>query len=230
LGKALVVAPRFDDETVYSYEWSREIVDWLKTAMYDVVDIGGRTVRRGEVEDALKQNIELYVNYNHGSEECHWGSSTEKVVDLNNDSLLGGKEVYCMNCLSASKLGRDAVKNKGCVAYYGYTDVFAFSTDALDDFKTFANAGLKYRLCGYSWQQVVLMVKRLADILVEKLYKDGKFIAASAMQHDADVLVCWESGNVPESKSWIDKLIEDIKKFIEWIRRVIGEKGRGCIS
>jgi hypothetical protein len=223
--KALVVAPKFDDATEYSYEWSREVVDWLKTATYDVVDIGGREVGRQEVETELQKGVELYVHYDHGNEDCHWGSRTTKVVDLENDHLLAGKEVYCMNCLSASRLGRDAVKNKGCVAYYGYTDVFAFSTDALDDFKTFANAGLKYRLLGYSWQQVVSMVKQLADVLVEKLYKAGKFIAASAMQHDADVLVCWEPGNVPEPNSWIDKLIELIKKFIEWIRRIIGEKG-----
>ena len=228
MGKALVVAPRFDDATGYSYEWSREIVDWLKTALYDVVDLGGRTVGRSEVEGELKKNFELYVHYNHGSEDCHWGSSVEKVVDLQNDSLLGGKEVYCMNCLSASKLGRDAVKNKGCVAYYGYTDVFAFSTDALDYFKTLANAGLKYRLCGYSWQQVVSMVKQLAETLVEELYNAGKFIAASAIQHDADVLVCWEPGHV--SNSWIDNLVGAVRKFIEWIRRVIGEKRRSSVS
>lgn len=223
LATALVVAPKFDDATEYSYEWSREIADWLKTALYDVVDIGGREVSRAEVESALA-NVALYVHYDHGSEDCHWGSRTTKVIDLQNDALLGGKEVYCMNCLSASKLGRDAVKKKGCLAYYGYTDVFAFSTDALDDFKTLANAGLKYKLLGYSWQQVVSMVKQLADVLVEKLYKAGKFIAASAMQHDADVLVCWEPGNTPEPKSWIDELIEAIKKFIERIRRIISEK------
>jgi hypothetical protein len=218
MATALVVAPKFDDVTAYSYEWSREIVDWLKTAMYDVIDVGGREVSRAEVEAALTRVV-LYVHYNHGSEDAHWGSKAMKVVDLSNDELLCGKEVYCMNCSSASKLGRDAVKKKGCLAYYGYTDVFAFSTDALDDFKTFANAGLKYRLLGYSWQQVVFMVKQLADVLVEKLYKAGKFIAASAMQHNADALVCLEPRVRPEPNSRIYKLIELIKKFIEWIRR-----------
>jgi hypothetical protein len=211
---ALVVAPVFDDVTGYSFDWSNEIVDLLKTS-YNVFVIAGREIGRTEVEEALKNGVNLYVHYGHGSEDCHWGSRKVKVVDLKNDVLLGGKEVYCMNCLSASKLGRDAVENRGCIAYYGYTDVFVFSTDALNEFKLFANAGLKYRLLGYSWKSTVDFAKEFADVIVEKLYSEGKYIAASALKHDASVLVCWEHGSMQNEKSWLDTVKEYLKRIFK---------------
>jgi hypothetical protein len=224
--EALVVAPKFDDATVYSYNWSREVVDELRAHGYTVTDIGGRPVRRSEVEEQLRRlPSALYIHYNHGSEDAHWGTATEAVVDLQNVDLLSGREVYCMNCESAKVLGAEAVK-RGCLVYWGYTDVFAFTSDAPAEFKQFANAGIKHRLSGLSWKEALERVKKLGEELREKLFSEGKFVAASAMQHDTDVLVCYQKGDEPpKEKSWLDELLEWIRRIVEWIRKIIRGEG-----
>lgn len=221
---AVVVAPKFDLATEHSYSWSREVVDVLRSYGYEVVDIGGRPVSRSEVTDALLRNTgALYVHYDHGSEWAHWGSQVEPVVDLWNVDLLSGREVYCMNCESARLLGVEAIK-RGCLAYWGYRDVFVFTSDAVADFKEFANAGIKRRLSGLSWKEALNEVKKLGVSLSEKLFSEGKFVAASAIQHDTDVLVCYEKGDEignPEEKPWWRRLVEWIGRLIERIRRWI---------
>jgi len=194
---AILVAPKFDEPTSYSYEWSREIRKMLEEKGFQVIDISGRAVSREEVEQVLKQNPNvIYIHYNHGNTDCHYGSETVKVVDLKNAVLLSGREVYCMNCLSARELGVEAYKN-GALAYYGYIEVFSFSTDALDEFKEFANAGLKYKLEGHTWEECLKLVKELAEQLCQKLVEAGKYMASILLKQDADALRCYTPNNPP---------------------------------
>jgi hypothetical protein len=196
---AILIAPKFDDATTYSYDWSREIKVGLEQKGYTVIDISGRRVSRAEVEKALKENPGvIYIHYDHGSEDAHWGSETEAVVDLDNVSLLGQREVYCMNCLSAKKLGVEAYKN-GAVAYWGYVEVFTFTTEALDEFRDFANSGLKFRLEGKSWEECLQLAKELAKELCQKLIEAGKYISSVILQQDADALRCYTQNNPPTS-------------------------------
>jgi hypothetical protein len=194
---AILVAPKFDEPTSYSYEWSREIKEMLEEKGFQVVDISGRAVSREEVEQFLRQNPKvIYIHYNHGNTDCHYGSETVKVVDLKNAVLLSGREVYCMNCLSARELGVEAYKN-GALAYWGYVEVFAFSTEALDEFKEFANAGLKYKLEGHTWEECLKLVKELAEQLCQKLVEAGKYMASILLKQDADALRCYTPNNPP---------------------------------
>ncbi|GAH32832.1 unnamed protein product, partial [marine sediment metagenome] len=161
-------------------------------------DLEGRVIRRAEVESELEANPgSLFLHYDHGSEDALWGSLTEAVIDLNNVELLAGREVYCMNCSSAKTLGREAHK-KGVKAYWGYTEPFAFTTDALPEFKQFANAGLGYRLAGNTWAKCVELVKILAETISERLIEAGKYIAAVIMTKNADILVCYTETSEPE--------------------------------
>jgi hypothetical protein len=192
-----LVAPKFDEPTSYSYEWSREIKEMLEEKGFQVIDIGGRAVSREEVEQVLRQNPKvIYIHYNHGNTDCHYGSETVKVVDLKNAVLLSGSEVYCMNCLSARELGVEAYKN-GALAYWGYVEVFAFSTEALDEFKAFANAGLRYKLEGHTWEECLKLVKELAEQLCQKLVEAGKYMASILLKQDADALRCYTPNNPP---------------------------------
>jgi hypothetical protein len=179
----------------------------LEEKGYTVIDISGRAVSREEVEQVLKQNKDaIYIHYNHGNTDCHYGSETVKVVDLKNAVLLSGREVYCMNCLSARELGVEAYKN-GALAYWGYIQVFAFSTDALDEFKEFANAGLKFRLEGKSWKECLKLVKELAEKLCQKLVEAGKYIASVLLKQDAEALRCYTPDNPPtETKCLLRKV------------------------
>lgn len=200
----LVCAPKFDNATSYSYEWSRELVDLLKKHGFVVKDISGGIVKREDVENSLV-DVSLYVHYDHGSEDCHWGGAHEKVIDLGNVNLLSGKEVYCMNCSSAKKLGVEAWK-RGAVAYWGYVEEFVFTTDALDAFKEFANYGLKKRLEGLSWKECLEKTKERAKEIINELIRNGKYIAASALLHNMENLVCYTPSEPPKSRSVFRRL------------------------
>ncbi|MEM1540701.1 MAG: hypothetical protein QXJ07_04890 [Candidatus Bathyarchaeia archaeon] len=196
---AVLVAPSFDDASRYSYEWSREIRQKLEEKGFNVIDISGREVSRKEVEEALKQNPNaLFVFYNHGSRDCLWGSRTEKVVNLGNVKLLSNREVYTLACLSAEKLGVEAYKNN-CLAYWGYIREFAFSTEAIEYFKMFANYGLILRLEGKSWDECLKLAKELAKKLASKLAEEGKYFSAVLMSEDAEALVCYNA-EMPKTK------------------------------
>jgi hypothetical protein len=103
-----------------------------------------------------------------------------------------------MACLSAKTLGVEAYKN-GALAYWGYVEVFSFSTEALDEFRTFANAGLKFKLEGKTWEESLKLVKELADQLCQKLVEAGKYMASILLKQDADALVCYTPNNPPTS-------------------------------
>ena len=196
---AVLVAPEFDSATEYSYDWSREAKALLEEKGYKIIDIGGRRVSRAEVEEALKRNSDaLYIHMNHGSEDVHWGSEDEAVIDLENVELLYGRETYCMNCLSAKKLGVEAWKGKA-LAYWGYIEVFTFTTEAIDEFKEFAVSGLRFRLEGKSWKECLQLAKDLAKALAQKLVEAGKYIASVILQGDADALRCYTEDMPPTS-------------------------------
>jgi len=156
-------------------------------------------VSRAEVEKALKENpVAIYIHYNHGSEDAHWGSEDEAVVNLENVELLSGRETYCMNCLSAKKLGVEAWKGKA-TAYWGYIEVFTFTTEAPDEFREFANSGLKFWLEGKTWKESLQLAKDLAKALTQKLVEAGKYIASVVLQGDADALRCYTEDMPPTS-------------------------------
>ncbi|MEM1589683.1 MAG: hypothetical protein QW175_04645 [Candidatus Bathyarchaeia archaeon] len=212
--RAILVAPKFDDATSYSYEWSREVKQLLQERGYDVVDIGGKPLSRGEVEEALKKNPNaLFIFYNHGNMDCLWASNEEKAVDLKNVELFSNREVFTMACLSASKLGVEAYR-KNCKAYWGYRVVFAFTTDAIEEFNEFANCGIKFRLDGKEWSECLKLAKELAEQLAKKLTKEGKCFSAVFMKENAEGLVCYDA-HPPEPRCPLRKLA--VKLFGEKI-------------
>lgn len=171
---AIIVAPRFDEATSYTFEWSREIKSLFEHSGYTVIDISGRPVSRNEVEEALERKPNsIYIHYGHGDESCHYGSQIEKIIDLKNVNTLSNHEVYCVNCLSAKKLGVEAYKS-GAIAYWGYVEKFTFTTEALYEFRMFANAGLKLRLEGNEWERCLKLSKEFANELCRKLIESGK--------------------------------------------------------
>jgi hypothetical protein len=139
----------------------------------------------------------MLVHYDHGNETELIGANGEPVIDLTNTELLSGREVYCMNCLSAKVLGARAYSDYGCKAYWGYTDVVSFTTDALAEFKQALNHGFFLRLEGLSWEECVLKTKKVMQQLANQLALEGKIIASVAMTNDMNALVCYNGGSEP---------------------------------
>lgn len=193
---ALLIAPVFDAITVYSYDWSCEVKAMMLFKGYNVIDIGGRKVKRSEVESNLiNTNPDIVVFYDHGNEEQLFGSESEVIIDRNNVNLLSGKILYTMACLSGKRLGVLVWKNDG--VFWGYNRVFMFTTDALSEFKSFANKGIELFLNGYSWEDAYAITKQYGFELAKKLASQGKIIASVAMMNNASSLVCYTKNLYP---------------------------------
>ena len=166
----LLIAPRVDEATIYSNKWASEVKDVIVSENYPLTYLGDGEVKREDVENTIKvQNPDLIVFYNHGNEDCWYGSLEEKIIDLDNVDLLKGKEVYTMSCLSAKKLGVEAWK-RGCSVYIGYKDVFSFNTDEEDLFKEAANSGIIKKIKDkVSWKEAFEYMKQKFNECIEKI-------------------------------------------------------------
>ena len=188
--KARLVAPVFDEVTPHSYDWSREVLGWLENKGYVVEDLSGSEISRADVEKDI-DSVDVFIFYNHGTEDALWGSATEAVIDLKNCGLLAGKTVITMACLAARKLGVELWKLKS--VFSGYYDPFSFTTDALAEFKKFANSITFYRLEGMSWKAALEASKELGFALAGKLAQAGKFIASVLMRQNTNALRCYNA-------------------------------------
>jgi hypothetical protein len=159
--QVLLIDPKFDDATAFSHLWASRLKKALEEEDWKVLEIGGRRVSRAEVEEALENNPNIpYIHYDHGSSDAHWGSETEAVLDLQNISKVAGRIVYCMNCLSAKKLGAVAHSSYGCI-YIGYIREFTFSVEDEHLFCEAANSGfIAYAMGEKDWSKIkALMVE-----------------------------------------------------------------------
>lgn len=146
---SLLIRPKFDTATEYSYKWAEQIADETKEK-FTLIDIGGRRVGRGEVEDAIRSKDPiLIVFYDHGVENGWMGSESEAVIDVNNVGLLSGRIAYSMSCLSAKGLGVQAYRSN-CKVFVGYNEEFVFTTQDEKIFGDCANYGLLLWLDGES--------------------------------------------------------------------------------
>jgi len=139
--KALAIYPVFDHVTEYSAKWCKKLIEHLKSKC-KVVEVGGRRVKREEVEGYIKgEDPYIVIFYDHGREGAWFGSEGEHVIDLRNVSLLSGRIAYSMSCRSAKILGREAFKKK-CKVFVGYVEDFVFNVKDEEIFCRAVNYGL----------------------------------------------------------------------------------------
>jgi len=191
--KGILVAPRIDDVTEYSLKWAQTLKENIGKRMESVPLFLADAVR-DKVEEALTQDPgAMLIHYDHGDEDRVIGQDGNPVIDLENVSLLGGRESYNMNCLSGKTLGKAAYK-KGCLAYWGYVEVVSFTSDAEQDFCDAFNYGLLLRLEGKSWKECLDAAKARMTEIVDDLVKRGNGLAAMCLREDRDALHCWGNG------------------------------------
>lgn len=188
----LMVRPLFDEVTQYTFDEGQDVLDYFEEKGISYIDLAKEDAVREKVEEILKENADINIlHYDHGSEDKIWGNDESPVIDLNNIKLLKGRDCYNNNCSSAKKLGIEAWKLRA--TFWGYTDVFIFSTDSLEEFKTAVNWGIKRRVDGLSWKDCLQKTKEKMTELIDKLVETGRALAASCMRHDREHLVCYNA-------------------------------------
>jgi len=220
---SLVIAPNFDEATSYTSKWIQEVVNELKNQGYDITFLSDG-VKRNDVENVLKtKEIDLVIFYNHGSEDCLWGSSNEKVIDVDNINLLASKDLYTLSCLSGKKLGIEAYK-KGVKTFIGYDDVFTFTTSEEDLFREAGNSGILIKLKEkVSWEEAFERMKQKFNECIEKA---KEFWTKVWLAHDRDHLVKYDYLQPPITKCFFRKIA--IKLFghkIGWKLSVLAMAG-----
>jgi hypothetical protein len=202
--ECVVIRPCFDEASSISFEWCSEVIGWLREKNISLIDLARDDAVRSKVEEAIqRENPQLIVFYNHGDTQGLLEQDGENyVIDKKNDYMLAGRELYTLACLYGADAGIDAWK-KGAIAVWCYIKEFGFTTEALTEFKNFANSGIKFKLEGKTWEESLQQAKNLAKQLCQKLINEGKYISAIILQHDADALRCYTQNNPPETSTCI---------------------------
>lgn len=185
--KAILVRPKFDDPTSYTFVFAEEILKWCREAGISIIELAEDDAVRYKIEQELKKGVDLYIHYDHGGDGVLYGQNGVNAIDLTNCHLLMSKEIYTLACLSAKSLGVEAWR-KGS-KYWGYKDVVSFTTDALLEFQKSFNCGFLYRFIeGDSHQIALNRAKDTFQQLAFQLVSDGKPFAAICMRENGSNL------------------------------------------
>ena len=196
--KAILVRPRFDEVTPYTFAFAAEVLQWCREAGIDTIELAEGEAIRARVEEELAKGIDLFIHYDHGNETALIGQDEKAVIDLSNCDLLAMKETYTLACLSAKSLGVEVWRKEG--KYWGYVEVVSFTTDALPEFQESFNCGFHYRFIeGDTHQNSLTRAKETFDRLAFQLVDDGKTFAAVCMRQNRDSLRCYNA-NTPEEE------------------------------
>ena len=165
-------ATLMDEATEFSYRWNQRL--WEALTGLDRIDLMDDRATRSEWEKALDlHNPDLIVHYGHGSEWMLVGDDSKAIMDEYNANKASGRTVFTMCCSAAAKLGADAYR-KGCVAWWGYINPFAFMTEDEEVFCELANMGLIEKIeTGASWPKVLERVKEAYDLKIDEIRESG---------------------------------------------------------
>lgn len=181
--RALLINPRFDRASEYSYRWSTFLPPVLRANKWSVVSIGNRNVSRGEVERAIRENNpQLVIFYDHGKPAKLMGSRAEAVFDIGNADLLKDRDVYTVACLSAIELGKECVR-KGCRMFWGESKPIMLTTTWNWTFRRHLNDGILMKIMfpSLTWDDCFDHEYKLGDDLVKFLLGKGRPLEASSV-------------------------------------------------
>ena len=178
-------------------EGLRTLVDKLSGHLPVMSCFDEEAVKEHVLERLVAEGAVWFMHYDHGSEYVMWGDDEEPIIDLSNLGELAGKHVYCMNCSSGKGLSTHAVA-KGVLEYWGYVDVVAFTTDAVDEFGEAFNYGIVRAVSEGRWLKDVLEETRQHGYdIADKLRLEGKILAAAALVNDMNILHVFYEGGPP---------------------------------
>lgn len=193
-----MAAPQFDEVTEISLDWAKWTLGKIEEHLilvkcYD--DLAVKDTVMAEVGKAPK--AKWFVHYDHGSEYVLWGDDEQPIVNLSNLSELAGMQVYNMNCLSGKGLGPHAV-DAGIIEFLGYREVYAFTTDSLEENRDATSFGLINAVKrGLQLRDIVEEMREHGYELADKLSQEGKWLAAGSLVRNMNNLVCYYPGAPP---------------------------------
>lgn len=160
----LGVAPKFDKATEYSHKWFMKIMNTCDAKL------AGRPISRVEVEHCVSEGYDTLIFYDHGSDDCLWGSPNEKVIDKHNVSEISKfvKRIYTMACLSSKVLGVRFYDRE--VLYVGYIREFAFTPYDEHFFEYVVTEGVKAFIQGLTAPEI----KRIMIDAFNKSIREAK--------------------------------------------------------
>jgi len=212
--KLLVVAPRFDTATEYSFDWAG---DFLK-----IIEDNPNVEYSALLKDmATKRNFDQFmplhdilIFFDHGIKDALIGQGLEKLVTNVTAGKFAGKKVFTMACLSALELGKYAY-HSGCLEYWGATESIGFTLVDADLFgEVFVQGAYERFVLGLPIEEVM---ENMQNHFVEQMDKTTNPWTKVWLQKDKDMWVCWHEGNKPETPkaiSLIQKIINAILNFL----------------
>ena len=133
--RTLLFAPSFDRATKISHTYYDYAINEMKTRPNKCFDNENAT--RNNFEKNIKYT-DLFAFWDHGGELSLVSQNKNSIVDKDNASLLKGKEIWTVACLSAKEIGPYTIK-KGAKLWQGY-DAAVSITDQAPFADIFADA------------------------------------------------------------------------------------------
>lgn len=127
-----------DPMVIFPFHWANVIKEEAEKLELEIIDLQKENYVEEKITKCIEENNPFFLFLNgHGEVWCTKGHKHLPVLIANkNDFLLKNKIVYVVSCYTAQYLGQMAYE-KGCKAYIGYEDDFAFvymnSDQPLDD-------------------------------------------------------------------------------------------------
>jgi hypothetical protein len=131
---AICSRPNFETATYIGTLALQHAVDYLHLKGISLDDLVGNDAVRTKVLDSLSRNDPIWlIMLGHGNEDNLTGQDYDRIFWTCDNAELRGRVVYALSCITAAKLGPDAVNNKGAVCYIGYADTFSWTQGAMQD-------------------------------------------------------------------------------------------------
>jgi len=126
-GVALCIRPDFEPATHMGNLFFGHVVDeWAGRGMA-ITDLNGDDATRTKVLEALGTDDPVFVTgVGHGNSSTFTAQGYDRVFWTCDSSELAGRVAVLLSCVTAKELGPDAVENKGCRTYIGYSEVFGW--------------------------------------------------------------------------------------------------------
>lgn len=134
--KVLVIAPFHDYATYLSIQAVNRLKKWMDKKGINYYAPNPLLTSRHFISLYAKEEYDLVCYYGHGLSDRLGGGFIHfyPIFDINNISLFEDSIIYTMSCLSARKLGREAVK-RGVKTYFGQkVKYFTFLPDHQYDY------------------------------------------------------------------------------------------------
>lgn len=176
MNSSLVMRPSYERATEYLYHWSIPYIRKSQQLGTSVTDLAGDDANRAKFVQSV-QASKLLVLQGHGSKTTLTGQHYEPILEMKDEgTLLEGRVIYTLSCLTGAELAPYEVANNGVVSYLSYTQEFAFFTttgaEPLND-----TAAMAFFNAAHSFWGAMLEGKTTGEALIISQAEFDKWIA-----------------------------------------------------